>query len=280
MKVSHEVPICLLEESLKFNDYDYILNHLLDKSKKYKDFYLQHKERFTILDNSAYEYFITGEKFDKENYIRNIKELQPNVYLIPDVLMDSEKTMCLFEDWVSHPFYQDSAEQRMVVVQGKTFKEWLDCYLFYWKNQNHFSHIAISFHYSFLKEMGRIDHVKSVDYWYAVGRATLLSFLVENKMIMDKSYHLLGSHIGGIEFGWYKRKGYEFIKTIDTGYPIKLGIEEREAPDFKKAFLSSFCPFPKSNIILDDFLEKELNSKQLNLINENIINFKNQTLCL
>jgi hypothetical protein len=39
MKLSHEVPICLLEDSLKFNDYQYCLPHLLDQDEDYKDFF-------------------------------------------------------------------------------------------------------------------------------------------------------------------------------------------------------------------------------------------------
>jgi hypothetical protein len=35
MKVSHEVPLCLLEESLQFNDMDYCLPHLLDQNEEY-----------------------------------------------------------------------------------------------------------------------------------------------------------------------------------------------------------------------------------------------------
>ncbi len=30
VKISHEVPFCLLEKSREFNDYDYCLPHLMD----------------------------------------------------------------------------------------------------------------------------------------------------------------------------------------------------------------------------------------------------------
>ena len=35
MIVSHEVPRCLLNNSKEFNDYDYILPHLLDEDEEY-----------------------------------------------------------------------------------------------------------------------------------------------------------------------------------------------------------------------------------------------------
>ena len=39
MKVSHEVPRCLLTASIEFNDYDYCLPHLLDHYEKYKQYF-------------------------------------------------------------------------------------------------------------------------------------------------------------------------------------------------------------------------------------------------
>ncbi len=43
IKVSHEVPICLLEHSLKFNQYQYILPHLLDQNEQYREFFYKSK---------------------------------------------------------------------------------------------------------------------------------------------------------------------------------------------------------------------------------------------
>ena len=36
VKLSHEVPFCLLEQSREFNDYDYCLPHLMDENEEYK----------------------------------------------------------------------------------------------------------------------------------------------------------------------------------------------------------------------------------------------------
>lgn len=274
MLISHETPICLLEESLKFNDYDFILNHLLDKHPKYKEFYLNKSQRTSILDNSSYEYFINGQEFDEKNFIKNIKELQPTYYLIPDVLMDSEKTMELFEKWKYVNKYEFVNCKKIAVVQGKTLKEWLDCYLFYWKNQQHFDKIAISFHYDFLKTFS-IPYSESEDVLYALGRFNLLKFLFDNKMIMNKPYHLLGSHIGGIEFHWYKVNEFNFIETIDTGYPVKFGIEEILTSGLNMQG-DPESNIKKPNIILDDFIDKELTEIQIETILENIKTFKTQ----
>ena len=40
IKVSHETPLCLLDDSRLFNDYDYCLPHLLDQEQGYQDYFL------------------------------------------------------------------------------------------------------------------------------------------------------------------------------------------------------------------------------------------------
>ena len=44
VKISHEVPLQLLEESKQFNDYDYCLPHLLDQYPKYEAYFRQSKK--------------------------------------------------------------------------------------------------------------------------------------------------------------------------------------------------------------------------------------------
>ena len=268
MKISHESPICLLEDSLIYNDYDYILNHLLDKYPKYKKFFLKHKERFQILDNSSYEFFIKGEEFDIDNFKKNLIELKPNVYLIPDVLMDYEKTLIHFDNWLKfHSSLKYCECKKMAVVQGRTIEEWLKCYFYYMENHKYFDYVGISFHYDFLKEIGKdITDIKNEDYWYAKGRKFLLDFLAQSKLIMDKPYHLLGSHIGGLEFQWFQESEYKFIKTIDTGFPVKFGIKE--------ILYEDFVGVEKPNIILDEFIDKKLSKKQIECIKNNIYLFK------
>ena len=39
IKISHETPLCLLKDSLNFNDYDYCLPHLLDEEEGYEEFF-------------------------------------------------------------------------------------------------------------------------------------------------------------------------------------------------------------------------------------------------
>ena len=57
IRVSHEVPLALLEDSYVFNGYDYCLPHLLSKYDQYKKYFVQARKdgRFIIMDNGLFE---------------------------------------------------------------------------------------------------------------------------------------------------------------------------------------------------------------------------------
>jgi len=266
MLFSFESPICLLKKSLQYNDYDFILFHLLKKYPKYRNFYLNSK-KFKILDNSAYEFFVKKEEFKEEEFIETIKEINPNVYIVPDTLMDSTNTIFKFENWIKK--YPYISNKKMVVIQGKTFEDWLECYMYFYKKQEYFDYVGISFHYDFLKTIGKAFSIPDIpntlekDFQYALGRKFLIKFLINYDLIMKgKPYHLLGSHIGHHEFMWYKETS--FIKTIDTGLPIKYGIKEIKCDKIQE----------KPDIILDDFINKKLSKNQIKTIEHNINIFK------
>ena len=78
MIISHEVPKCFLTESLKFNDYDYCLPHLLDENDDYKNYFKYAKEqgRYIIMDNSLHE---LGKAYNYDRLRYWVTELQPNL---------------------------------------------------------------------------------------------------------------------------------------------------------------------------------------------------------
>ena len=91
IKVSHEVPLCFLKESLKWNDYQYVLPHLIDQYPQYKTHMLEYRQKpgsFIICDNGLFEGVVhtTEDLLDKINLIR------PNVFVVPDAWNDSNTT--------------------------------------------------------------------------------------------------------------------------------------------------------------------------------------------
>ena len=98
MKVSHEVPRCLLTASPEFNDYDYCLPHLLDQDEEYLKYFenARDKGRYVIMDNSLHE---LGEAYDYDRLKYWVNELKPNEFIVPDVWMDCHKTAAQAKYW-------------------------------------------------------------------------------------------------------------------------------------------------------------------------------------
>lgn len=211
-------------------DYDFILHHLLD-NPAYRNWYKGSPRtrgalpggstRMKILDNSAYEYFIRGEELDVEHFIKCIEDLQPDYYLLPDVLMDKEKTLEMVKDWPG-----TTVGTPIPVLQGNSIEDFRECLSLY--KSLGYNYIAIPFHNRFLWELGGNPIMTDApdDLRYAVGRRILLSKL--SKDLEGFSVHLLGTH-HPIEFTELPR----FVKTIDTAYAVKQGVSGRGLYDQK-----------------------------------------------
>ncbi len=87
MKVSHELPLCLLNKSYDWNDYEFCLPTYWFKSEEYKQYYLNAKKEgsFIIADNGLFE----GDSFTQQQLIEFVNELQPDIFVIPDVWNDA-----------------------------------------------------------------------------------------------------------------------------------------------------------------------------------------------
>lgn len=216
MKISHECPISILEESRKFNDYDYALVHLFDTEPEYYQFFKDSVAmgRQVILDNSIFE---LGKAFDSDKYAYYIQELRPTEYILPDSLENTKETMDNAVEFVKK--YPDLPGKKIGVVQGKNYNDLLQCYMFF-DNYLDVDKIAISFDYSYYLEVA--PHPNK---WmgYALGRVqTLTRFKNEKVINTNKPHHLLGCALP-IEFMFY-REGYEWLETLDTSNPIVHGI--------------------------------------------------------
>lgn len=226
-------------------DYDFVLHHLLD-NPAYRNWY-KASPRMKILDNSAYEYFIRGEELDVEHFIECIEDLQPNYYLLPDVLMDKEKTMEMVKNWPG-----TTVGVGIPVLQGNSIEDFRECLSLY--KSLGYNYIAIPFHNRFLWEM-TADHVMAGapdDLRYAVGRRLLLEKMRED--LEGLSVHLLGTH-HPMEFTELPR----FVKTIDTAYAVKQGVSGRGLLE------------RKAHVLIDEV--GQLTSQQLWKIQSNVQEF-------
>ncbi len=216
--VSHESPVQLFEESLGFNDYQYCLVHLMEENKEYRQWFSTVNKRFNVevlLDNSIFE---LGKSFDPEKYAYWARELNPNYYIVPDVLEDAAGTMNKWTDWQLHYEPEESKALKIGVVQGKTWNELVDCYQFMSKVADY---IAISFDYSYYRYTG-IGNDK-LELWCS-GRQRFIQDLIDKGYWnWSKPHHLLGCSLAK-EFRYYVNNNINNIRSCDTSNPVVAAL--------------------------------------------------------
>jgi hypothetical protein len=215
MKISHEVPLCLLEDSLWFNDYQYCLPHLLDQSQEYKDFFIKAKENnvYIIMDNSLHE---LGHAYDSERLLYWINELKPNEFIVPDVWQDMKGSINNAREWSKIDLPEEVT--KVAVVQAMNLSEAMTCYQYY--RDLGYTKIAFSYGASYYSEL---NNHPNPDLAKALGRIYVINHLYKIKLIKDDHrVHLLGC-ASPFEFSLYKNTKY--IESIDTSNPIMATLD-------------------------------------------------------
>jgi len=247
MKVSHEVPLCLLEESLQFNDYDYCLPHLLDQHEKYKNFFIKSKEtgRHIMLDNSLHE---LGVPYSEDRLFYWLQELQPQEFFVADYWEDKTQSIVSARKWIN--FQKQFPNTTFIaVVQGKDIHEVIECYQIY--KDLGYKKIAFSYGASYYN---KICPHPNKNMGKALGRITVISKLLEHNIISPTdSIHLLGCALPQ-EFGWYQ--DMPFIKSIDTSNPVMATLDGTNYKayglyDKPKSCMNDHFSIPKEDIDLD-----------------------------
>ena len=282
IKINSELPLTMLDRNLELNQYDFVLFHLYKEYPEYQEYYKRlrktHPDRIMIFDNSAYEFFVKGENLDLEEYALAVIDLCPDYYILPDKLMDKKETLMMTFEFLAHhetniirAFTNTGKKvpKPLAVAQGNSAKDLFDCLLRYYGEK--IRNVAIPFHNSFFKEEYSPEYANRIrlefgslndDRRYMFGRH---QFITSAKLLLQafEYVHLLGSHCP-FEKRLYEEVGYDFIKSIDTGYPVKCAIAGYEL--FKEP--------TKPDIIIDDFMTVSLSDEQKALIDININKFK------
>lgn len=220
IKRFHEAPKTLFKEVQLFTNGDYALVHLFEKDMEYFNLFKEAVEngREVILDNSIFE---LGKAFDPERFVYWINRLNPEWYIVPDVLEDADGTIKNMEDWETNwkPKITVSSKE-ICVVQGKTYEDLVRCYK---AADRYGDKIAISFDYSYYEKS--FPHTNILVSW-AMGRVQLLGKMLSEGIInLNKPHHLLGCAIPG-EGIFYESDGYRWIDSVDTSNPVAHGLYE------------------------------------------------------
>jgi len=253
MKISHEVPLSLLEKSLTFNDYQYVLPHLLDKYDEYKTFMLKYRDQensFIIMDNGLFE----GVTHIKEDLIEKINLIKPDIFITPDDWNNTHFTYRNAKYWINTISPQLPPETKlMVVLQGKTLEEMTNLYDKCIDLE--FKHFAFNHSSNLYQRM--FNHPNKLVN-QMMGRIELIHLMKKQGYILDNHYiHLLGASLPQ-EFLFYQWSEYKMIKSVDTSSPIingALGITYND-----------YGLFSKPSCKIEEFFEDNLEEQIENII--------------
>ena len=257
IKISHEVPFCLLEKSREFNSYDYMLPHLMDENEEYRNFFYESKKmgRYIVMDNSLHE---LGEAYNTARLLLWIDEIKPDEFIVPDVWEDYAASIRNAKQWSKVQLPEGVT--KVAVVQAKSMYEAGLCVQAY----RDLGYKKIAFSYGAEYYHSEICPHPNKDLGKAIGRYMVLSTFQNNKTLLPNDrVHLLGT-ASPIEFGMYKNM--PFIESIDTSNPIMAGIE---GIPYTKMGLDS-----KPTANMNNFQDKPITEDQMKFIEHNIINFR------
>jgi len=259
MKVSFETPLCLLKESLMYNDYQYVLPHHIDLYPEYKEFILNYrkiKNSFIIADNGLFE----NVNHTHEDLIEKINLIKPDIFITPDVWNNATQTLVNAKYWKNVMLKQlPSNTNLMAVIQATTIDEAETLYI----NLVDLGFKYIAFNHSSVLYENIFPHPNKL-VSQMMGRILLINTLA-NKKIINKNihHHLLGCSLHQ-EFAYYEDQPY--IKSVDTSNPITYAIEFGDYDDFKE--------IQKPKLKIDDIMETKLSDEKYLEIQNNILKFK------
>ena len=257
IKISHEVPKCLLEQSRKFNDYDYCLPHLLDQDPEYLEFFLESKRqgRYIIMDNSLHE---LGKAYNTKRLLHWIDELRPNEFIVPDVWENYIQSVVNARYWSGMELPKETT--KVAVVQAQTLNEAFLCTQTY--KDLRYQKIAYSYGASYYNDIC-VHPNKNIG--KALGRVYAISTLLNQDVLSQfDRIHLLGCAVPQ-EFGWYQ--GIDCIESIDTSNPIMATLEGNMYN------ISGLTEKPKAN--MNDHYNISIEDIDFDLLETNLTLFKN-----
>ena len=258
IKVSHESPISILQTSTLYNDFDYALVHLFESHPKYYQYFKSARDiynREVLLDNSIFE---LGHAFDSDKFLKAAVDLKPNMFIVPDVLEDSNETRRSFVNWIAGGKIQqiksNCTTKAIGAVQGKNWQELIDCYKFM---SDHADMIAISFDFSYYEVTG--EGITKLDKWCS-GR-------IWN---WDKPHHLLGCSLAK-EFRYYVNHNIFNIVSCDTSNPIVAALHGMK-------YDADYGLQTKPSTKLADLIDHQVTKDEMDIIDYNTKMFK-KILC-
>lgn len=261
--IFHEAPNAIFSNVQEMTDGDYCLVHLMDENETYRDLFLESAAygNHIMLDNSIFE---LGEAYDSERYFHWVSVLQPEYFIVPDVLNDGPKTVERMNAWFDK-YTSPTYSKPMAVVQGKTYEELIDTYskIAY---DDRVGKVGLSFDsICYLDSAGLNTTALTKEAAYLRGRSKFIAHLEESGLVnRDKPHHLLGC---SLPQEMYFYRNLDWIESVDTSSPVVNGLLNIK---YSIVGLDS-KPATKLFTLIDD----EVSDEQWQIIRYNIMMFRN-----
>ena len=215
VKFSHETPFCLLGNSLKFNDYQYCLPHLMEQNEQYREHFMQCKaDGIEIyLDNSLHE---LGASVSDELLTKWVNILEPSTFFVPDAWEDYDTSVVNARRWSNIAVPETTT--KCAVIQAKSLHEAMLCVQAY--RDLGYKKFAFSYGASYYNEL---CPALNPDFGKAIGRFIAISRMYEEGILLSRDrVHLLGT-AWPAEFSLYR--DMPFIESLDTSNPIMAALD-------------------------------------------------------
>jgi len=217
MKIAHEAPLSIFNRVQVLTDYDYALVHLFEENEEYYNTFVKAKKdgREVLLDNSIFE---LGTAFDGDVYADWIVKLEPDWYIVPDVLDNASATIDSFDRFIST--YAGLPGKVIAVAQGSTYDELVTCYTHH-ANNPLVDKIALSFNHPFFQTMQ--PPLGNKYYRMMKGRQKVIHDMLRDDVIdTSKPHHLLGC---GLPQEFTEYKDHKWIDSMDSSNPVIHGMK-------------------------------------------------------
>lgn len=257
MKVSFELPQEYLEWGKKknINDYNFVLPSFYKKYTKYKEYYLNNSNIFTIMDCGLFE----GDIFTVKELTDILLELKPNIFVVPDSWNNAKMSLKQAKEWlkIKKNQLEEIDIKLMAVIQCTDFKIGSNLY----EKYIDLGYDCISFNHSSSAYSSFFPH-SNILTSKMMGRIYFINQLLDKNIIDTTKYHHLLGCSDWKEFGYYGGKEYSFIKSIDTSCPVINGLEKIELNPLKK-YIKPINPIAK-------YMDDNFNEQKSHLIENNV----------
>lgn len=224
IKTSHEAPLSYLELLSEFNDYFYVLPHLLSEEPLYTSFVLEQKRKgvHIMMDNSVHE---LGKPLEWNDLSHWLEIIQPQEFFVPDVLGDFNATFNNANIYFNKIKNNFPNCKPIAVLQGNSINDFVTLTNYFISMG--YKKIALPYACSFYADIHPLS--TSIYVNKAIGRYFVFDKIIKHITTVLKltphevKFHLLGVNLPQ-EIKMYEQY-YEFIGSLDTSNPVMAALD-------------------------------------------------------